>query len=119
MFIHHGAALTLLRLVPQNGPQQRPTRVAPPGAQQGGGPQPRLLLTRGPRRPGGLGAPLGSAALEDRLLGGRRCPCALWGLRLLSRRHGWAGKVLGARPIRRAGSTPNRTSAPRLTTRLV
>ncbi|XP_030213831.1 uncharacterized protein LOC115545125 isoform X2 [Gadus morhua] len=98
-------------LLRKNGPQQRPTRVAPPGAQQGGGPQPRLLLTRGPRRPGGLGAPLGSAALEDRLLGGRRCPCALWGLRLLSRRHGWAGKVLGARPIRRAGSTPNRWKA--------
>ncbi|CAL8249790.1 unnamed protein product [Boreogadus saida] len=82
----------------KNGPlQQRLTRVGPPGAQRGGG-------------RGGLGARLGSAALEDRVLGGRRCPCALWGLRLLSRRHGWApggGKVLGARSIRRAGYTPN------------
>ncbi|CAL8354651.1 unnamed protein product [Arctogadus glacialis] len=87
----------------KNGPQQRLTRVAPPGAQRGGGgPRPRVLTRLG-------GAPLSSAAaLEDRLLGGRRCPCALWGLRLLSRRHGWAGgAVLGARPIRRAGYTPN------------
>ncbi|XP_059909282.1 chromatin target of PRMT1 protein-like isoform X2 [Gadus macrocephalus] len=88
-------------LLRKTGPQQRPTRGAPPGAQRGGGPRPRVL-TRGRRRPGGLGAPLGSAALEDRVLGGRRCPCALWGLRL-----GWAGEVLGARAIRRAGYTPN------------
>ncbi|XP_059909283.1 chromatin target of PRMT1 protein-like isoform X3 [Gadus macrocephalus] len=92
-------------LLRKTGPQQRPTRGAPPGAQRGGGPRPRVL-TRGRRRPGGLGAPLGSAALEDRVLGGRRCPCALWGLRL-----GWAGEVLGARAIRRAGYTPNRWKA--------
>ncbi|CAL8248856.1 unnamed protein product [Lota lota] len=64
---------------------------------------PRVQLGPRPRR-----LNLDSGPLRGRFLGGRFCPCALWGLRLLSRRYGWAGKMLRARPLERAGFYPNR-----------
>ncbi|CAL8288109.1 unnamed protein product [Merluccius merluccius] len=79
--------------------KQRLGRINP-GVQLGPRPQ-RVSLDS---RPSVLR--LRSGALDGWFLGRRRCPCALWGLRLASRRYGWAGQVLRARPLKRTGFKP-------------
>ena len=93
--------ILLLWLFPQSV-KQRLGRVNP-GVQLGSRPQ-RVSLDS---RPSVLR--LRSGAPDGWFLGRRRCPCALWGLRLASRRYGWAGQVLRARPLKRTGFNPKST----------